>query len=104
MEFDFLRNFSSPIYILLIVASAFFLWGAITLLRAKKTPQKISRGNKILLWTLSGFLIILFVFFIVNLVSNFLQGGEFFQPKVVEISDEFPPPPSLEEFPPPPSK
>jgi hypothetical protein len=94
--------FTLPFYILVIIASAFFLWGGITLLRAKKDPLNVARGNKILLWTVSGFLIILFAFFVVNLISNFLQGGGVFQQTVIETPDEFPPAPAQEEFPSPP--
>lgn len=97
-----LFNSYLPFYILLTISSTFFLWGTITLLTAKKDPLKTARGNKILIWTIAGFLIILFSLFIINLLINFFEKGGG-QPEIIENPDVFPPAPSVtSEFPPPP--
>lgn len=98
---DLFKNLSLPIYIVFVIASVFFLWGGITCLKAKKDPQKIVKGKKILLWTISGFVIILFAIFVANLINNFLQKGGSFQSGVIETTtEEFPPAPPPEKFPP----
>lgn len=101
--FEFLKSFSLPIYIALGITAVFFGWGAITLLTAKNDPIRINKGNKVLFWTISGFVIFTFLFFI------FTVGGNLLTEKNAVINsanptaiyqDEFPPAPADSPFPP----
>lgn len=97
---DFLKSFSLPFYIILTVTAGFFLWGAITLLVAKKDPNRIARGNKILFWTIIGFIAVTFSFLIFTLGGNFIKNRNQQQNQNIGYQEEFPPAPSQDIFPP----
>ncbi len=90
-----------PIAVISTISAAFFLWGVITLLTAKRNPIKVAKGNKILIWTVSGFFIALIGISIFFFISNSLGGGNAFQSQVIQINtDEFPPAPPVDQIPP----
>jgi len=100
---DFLKQLLFPITIVSAVAAAGFLWGGIVLLRSKKDPYKVSQGNKILLWTLLGFFVVLFSFLIFAFISSIIEKREVQNQTNIQTGDEFPPAPPADEIPPAPT-
>ena len=98
--FEFLKGFSLPAYIILGITALFFGWGVITLLTGKNDPIKINKGNKILLWTIIGFVIFTVGFLIFTLGGKLIIGKNIVN-NPTAYQDEFPPAPADSPFPPP---
>ena len=97
--FEFIKSFSLPIYIVLGITAVFFGWATITLLTAKSDPIKINKGNKILFWTIIGFVIFTVGFFLFTLGGKLIIGNKIINNPTI-YQDEFPPAPPDSPFPP----
>jgi hypothetical protein len=98
--FEFLKSFSLPFYIILGVTAVFFLWGAVTLLMAKGDQFKIAKGNKILLFTIIGFVGASFIFLIFTIGGKIITDRSQSSKNTVIINTEgFPPAPPQDPMP-----
>lgn len=99
--FEFVKEFSIPIYIALTIAAGFFAWAIVLISTAKGDPVKLEKGNKILLWTIIGFIIFSVGFLIFTFGGKFIQNRNILNNKsTAAYQNEFPPAPYQEPMPP----
>ncbi len=64
------------LYIAMVVAPAMLIIGAIVFMTSAGNPERIKTARRIIVWTIIGFVIILFGRGIFSIIKNILLGGD----------------------------